>query len=167
MRWEHIQKENERSACYLQPQHMNTSSEEDISFQGVWICSSVWSIHLPGSNIQAVAYEMQCISGVHSTAWCQRPSRISHPRSAIILEEIHCLVGLLAIMKRKLSGAKGQTFAFIGISDKVMASLMDNQKVGGVPSLQDVFSGFKGARAEYNLCVLHKDDAYVISQLHI
>lgn len=116
---------------------MNTSAEEDISFQGVWICSSVWSIHLPCSYIQAVAYEMQCISGVHSTAWCQRPSCISHPRSAIILEEIHCLVGSSCYCEKEIIWGKRSDLWFIGISDKVMASLMDNQKMGGIPSLQD------------------------------
>lgn len=131
----------------------SANAEEDISFQGVWICSTVWSVHLPGSNMQAITYEMQRLSGVRGMAWGQRPRRISHPRSAIIPAEIHCLVGSSCCYEKEIIWGKGQTFAFIGIFDKAIASLMDNQKMWEILSLQELFSGFKGTHLYLSLCV--------------
>lgn len=60
----------------------------------------------PGSNVQAITSEVPCIPGVHSMACCQRPGPISHPRSAVILTEIHCLVGSSCYYKKEIVWAK-------------------------------------------------------------
>lgn len=60
----------------------------------------------PGSNVQAITSEVPCIPGVHSMACCQRPGPISHPRSAVILTEIHCLVGSSCCYKKEIVWGK-------------------------------------------------------------